>query len=152
MSLIGSATLRTPGNPPRSITDPFDERTLARLAPALEVVSLDFEVAFYERARRRDPDSGPVLEALGHAYTQSGRLEDGLTVDRRLVELRPGDPIARYNLACSHALLGDKSEALDALERAIELGYDDREHLEKDSDLDSLRSEPRFVALIARLS
>jgi tetratricopeptide (TPR) repeat protein len=134
-----------------SVTAPFDEPTLQRLAPLLAPAGLEFEIRFFESARRRDPDSQPVLEALGHAYTRRGRLEDGLAVDRRLAQLRPKDPIVHYNLACSYSLLGSKEDGLDALERAIALGYDDLEHLENDRDLDGIRGEERFVALVEKI-
>ena len=143
--------MRTRGSLAPSTTAPFDEPTLARLALSLGPVGLDFEIALYERSRRRDPDSEPVLEALGHAYTQRGRFEEGLAVDRRLAELRPEDPIVHYNLACSYSLVGAKAEGLAALERAIALGYDDLEHLEGDRDLDALRAEPRFQELVAKI-
>jgi tetratricopeptide (TPR) repeat protein len=134
-----------------SVTAPFDEPTLERLSRVLGSVSLDFEIGFFERARRREPDCEPVLEALGHAYTQHGRLEEGLEVDRRLAELRPEDPIVQYNLACSYALLGSKEDGLEALGRAIELGYDDLEHLESDRDLDGIRDDERFAELVKKI-
>jgi tetratricopeptide (TPR) repeat protein len=134
-----------------SVTAPFDDPTLERLAPLLGPVGLDFEIGFFERARRREPDSAPVLEALGHAYTQGGRLEEGLEVDQRLARLKPGDPIVHYNLACSYALMGSKEDGLDALGRAIELGYDDLEHLENDRDLDGIRNDERFEELVKKI-
>lgn len=135
-----------------SATAPFDEPTLERLADTLRTLGLDFDIAFYEVARRRDPDHPSALEALGHAYTQRGLLARGLEVDRRLAELRPEDPIARYNLACSYALVGELELGIATLERAIELGYTDLEHLERDSDFDSLRGDSRFQELTKRLA
>ncbi len=134
-----------------SVTAPFDEPTLQRLAPLLGPAGLDFEIDFLEKARRREPDSAPVLEALGHAYTRRGRLDEGLEVDKRLARLKPEDPIVHYNLACSYALVGSKEDGLDALGRAIELGYDDLEHLEKDKDLDAIRNDERFEELVKKI-
>jgi hypothetical protein len=39
-------------------------------------------------------------------------------------------------------------EAIDALSRAILLGYDDLDHMETDPDLESLRTHPDFLALL----
>ena len=64
----------------------------------------------------------------------------------------PNDPTAHYNLGCSLALVGRVEEALDALEQAEDLGYDDAEHLLADEDLASLRGESRFRSLAERLS
>lgn len=50
-----------------------------------------------------------------------------------------------YNLACFRALAGDADGALDALERAAEMDADAvRRWAENDSDLDSIRDDPRF--------
>ena len=56
-----------------------------------------------------------------------------------------------YNLACSLALTGEHDDALTVLERAIELGYDDAEHLVEDADLASIRAAPRFQACVRAL-
>ena len=88
---------------------------------------------------------------MGYAYTHVGRYEDGLRLDRRLSRLMPDDRMVHYNLACSLALLGRADEAFEVLARAVELGYDDPDHLRVDPDLDSIRDDGRFSALLARL-
>ena len=42
-------------------------------------------------------------------------------------------------------------EALRSLEKAVELGLRQKDWMEKDSDLNSIRSQPRFQALLAQL-
>ena len=69
-------------------------------------------------------------------------------LDQRLVDLLPDDFLARYNLACSLAQAGRADEAIDALSRAILLGYDDIDHMETDPDLESIRNHPDFLALL----
>ena len=86
------------------------------------------------------PDDAEVLEALGHLLTRSGRLSEGLAADRRLVELRPDEPVAHYNLACSLALVGDVEAALERLRHAMSLGFRDVAFIRKDRDLKSLRA------------
>jgi hypothetical protein len=55
-----------------------------------------------------------------------------------------------YNLACFRALAGDPDGALDALERAADMDAEAvRKWAENDSDLDSIRDDPRFTALVA---
>ena len=106
---------------------------------------------FLEVEIARHPGNVAALAELGHVYTRAGRYEKGLEVDRELVRRRPTDSTARYNLACSFALLGRADEALEALDRAVELGYADVEQLRADEDLASLRGNARFEALVARL-
>lgn len=63
-------------------------------------------------------------------------------------ELRPDLAPVWYNLAAAHARLGDKKKALDALEKAVALGWKNLAHMQNDEDLASLRSDPRFRALV----
>ena len=107
-----------------------------------------FEVDFYEHILERSPDHVPALEAVGHLYTRLGQHQKGLAADERLVRLRPGKPVARYNLACSYSLVGRLDEAFEALAEAVRLGYLDFKHLERDPDLAALRADPRFPAFL----
>ena len=63
-------------------------------------------------------------------------------------EAVPDRPVVWYNLACSRARVGARTEALDALEEAVALGFSDRAHIASDDDLSSLRGEARFQALL----
>jgi len=116
-------------------------------APNLKWVREDqdaFDVRFLEEVLARAGEDVDVLAQLGHLYTQGGRHRDGLAVDRRLVALKPRDPIAHYNYACSLALLKQTSRAFAALKKAVVLGYRDLAHLEQDRDLENLRGDPRW--------
>jgi Flp pilus assembly protein TadD len=106
---------------------------------------------FLETAVRHRPDNVEALAELGHVYTRLGRLEEGLEVDRLLVSLVPDNPTVHYNLACSLALAGRPKDALDSLETAVGLGYSDAGFLLEDSDLTSLRAEPRFTDLVRKI-
>jgi len=110
-----------------------------------------FDIAFYESVLRRQPRYDEVIELLGGLYTKAGRISDGLKMDRKLVRLRPDNATAHYNLACSLALVRRKADALRALRRAIELGYDDYQWMADDADLDGLKASPEFQALLAKL-
>ena len=112
---------------------------------------LAFEIDFYERLVARHPDFAEPLMQLGEAYTRAGRYTDGLSVDRRMTKLRPRNPIAWYNLACSLALLEQLPGATRALKKAIELGYDDWEFLQRDPDLAPLRRHPAFQHFLAKI-
>ncbi|MFM1997766.1 MAG: hypothetical protein RLZZ111_2153 [Planctomycetota bacterium] len=115
-----------------------------------DLEQLDFEIDFFERLLARDADSIEVLRVLAELVSQKGLVKRALELDRRLVARLPNDFLARYNLACSLARAGRPDEAIDALSRAILLGYDDLAHLEVDPDLDSLREHPDFKELLGR--
>src|SRR5262245_50306741 len=109
---------------------------------------IDFELDFFSGILERAPDYVDVLRVLGHLMTLKGRYAEGLQVDRRLVALRPNDPLAHYNLACSYALLRRTEPALKTLRRAVELGYHDFRYMREDRDLDAVRHDPRFRQLL----
>jgi len=109
---------------------------------------LEFDIAFYDRILRREPDYVDVLRCQGELLSRKGLHDLALAVDRRLAQLLPTDYVVRYNLACSLAMGGYRREALAALRAALEQGYDDYEYLETDSDLDTLRDDPAYRALM----
>jgi hypothetical protein len=61
------------------------------------------------------------------------------------------EPVVLYNSACLYAMQGDNDRAMELLTAAIERGWGDRPWLETDSDLESLRGDPRFAALLERI-
>jgi len=110
-----------------------------------------FDITFYESVLRREPAYTEVIELLGGLYTKTGRIADGLKMDRKLVKLQPANSTAHYNLACSLALLKRKSDALRALEEAINRGYTDYDWMSQDADLESLQTSAGFKDLLAKL-
>jgi tetratricopeptide (TPR) repeat protein len=104
----------------------------------------DFEIQFYEAIVKEKPRFAQVLSCLGDAYTKKGFYHEGLEVDRRLVALKPEDPIVRYNFACSLSLVGAVEDALKELKKAVLLGYDDISYIMKDPDLDNVRAHHPF--------
>lgn len=118
---------------------------------AFERLGWSFLAEFLEIACRRRPRDIDTLAELGGVYTRLGRYREGLEIDRLLASLAPDNPTVRYNLACSLALCGDATPAIEQLERAISLGYDDAEHMLADDDLATLRELPAFQALVERL-
>lgn len=107
-----------------------------------------FDIAFYESVLKRAPRYEDVIELLGGLYTKTGRIADGLKMDRKLVKLQPANATARYNLACSLALSKRKADALHALLEAVNLGYDDYDWMSQDPDLESLKNVREFKALL----
>jgi hypothetical protein len=118
---------------------------LARIA---EQSQLDFEIEFFAGILERHPCYIDVLRAQGNNLTLKGRYPEGLQIDKRLVQLRPTDPLAHYNLACSFALLKRPDQSIKTLRRAVELGYRDFRYMREDRDLDSVRHDPRFRQLM----
>jgi adenylate cyclase len=63
-----------------------------------------------------------------------------------------GDDYATlYNASCFYARIGQGDRSLELLDRAVGEGRGFRSWIEKDSDLDSVRADPRFQAILARV-
>jgi hypothetical protein len=101
-------------HPNKGSDHPATGTPLGRLA---EQSQLDFELDFFGGILQRCPDYIDVLRVVGTLLTLKGRYGDGLQIDKRLVQLRPTDSLAHYNLACSYALLERADQALKTLRR-----------------------------------
>ncbi len=113
-----------------------------------ELTQRDFDVEFYERILRGQPNDIRLLRLLGELYARKGRYDRALEIDQKLAELLPEDAVVHYNLACSLAMQNAPDAALESLARAIQFGYNDYSHLEVDPDLNSLRPLPQYQALL----
>src|SRR5258706_14674225 len=82
----------------------------------------DFEVGLSRAVLDTNPRHPRALEMLGQALTRVGRHNEALEADLRLTSIRPKDPVAFYNLACSYSNLENLDAAFDALRRAFDLG------------------------------
>jgi adenylate cyclase len=110
------------------------------------------QVAAAERALRADPADARALSLSSGSLVVLGRIDEARTWTRRSCELEPDEPYVHYNAACVLAQLGQVEEALTALESGTENGRLCRPSwVEHDEDLASLRGNPRFEALLAKM-
>ena len=110
------------------------------------------QVAAAERALRADPADARALSLSTGSLVVLGRIDEARAWTRRSRELEPDEPYVHYNAACVLAQLGQVEEALTALESGTEYGRLCRPSwVEHDEDLASLRGNPRFEALLAKM-
>jgi serine/threonine protein kinase/tetratricopeptide (TPR) repeat protein len=98
-----------------------------------------------------NPDDARALNIGATIWSNLGETEKALDWAKRSLDIDPEDPQLLYNVACVYAIEGQKEDALQCLERAIDKGYGHREWIEHDSDLNSLRTDRRFQALLERV-
>lgn len=79
---------------------------------------------------------------------RAGKIDEMETVCREGVALLPRDPTWQYNLACALAYRADKGPALEALDRAIEMGFRDAKAIAADNDLKQMAALPAFKELV----
>lgn len=126
------------------------ERSAGYLRSALELIDLvlksrpDHYGAHVEKGR--------ILKRMALKQTPPDRenLERALEHARTAANINPKSDVAWYNMACYEALLSaDPKEIIDHLKKAIVLDPNNRELASKDTDLDSMRTNPEFQALLA---
>jgi tetratricopeptide (TPR) repeat protein len=104
-----------------------------------------------EKANRLETEIPMPLSELGHLYARMGRKEDAEKILQELLGRGQKVYVPPYNLATVYAGLGQKEQALTALERA----YADRSlllmNIGTDPEFESLRSEPRFRAVLGKV-
>lgn len=104
-----------------------------------------------ERALEFSPDDVRALYLGATCLLMLGDEERGLEWADRAAATDPDDATVHYNLACFYSLAEKAERALDHLHEALDLGYAQREWIENDADLDSLRDHPSYARVIARL-
>jgi adenylate cyclase len=103
------------------------------------------------RRQQLNPDDARALYMAANGLVAMGEMERGRQLAERSLEIRPDDPMLLYNVGCIFAMLGREAQALESLEKAARSGLTQRGWYEHDNNLDSLRSHPRFQAILREL-
>jgi hypothetical protein len=75
--------------------------------------------------------------------------EGALAILRSALEDHPGNALILYNIACMESCLGHADEAWEPLTESLGAWPRFKELAAKDDDLEPLRADPRFEALVA---
>ncbi len=136
-----------------------DFQSLSLMAQSLDMLGRhdEAEAATTEGLRRAerqlelDPNDARALSMGATMLLRHGQAERGRMWAARAIELHPDDLGVLMNVTCFRALTGDKEGALDLLEKTFARGFGKKDWIAHDPDYDSLRDDPRFQALLARL-
>ena len=105
-----------------------------------------------EEAMRLHPENGRPAQLGAASLARLGQTERAREWLDRAMVLDPDDAIVIYNAACTYAQLGDADSAMNALERwSVSSAWETENWLQTDNDFDSIRSDPRFVALLEKV-
>jgi tetratricopeptide (TPR) repeat protein len=77
-----------------------------------------------------------------------GNYQKALGLLKKSIDINPDDPGNYYNMVCYYSLQENIDEALIWLEKTLEKGYDNWEHLVEDTDLDNIRNLEKYKVLI----
>jgi len=123
-------------------------RSLGRDADIKSAAQRGVERAERYLALHPDNPRSATAAAVGRvALGDKDRAREWLA---RALAIDPDDVWNQYNAACVYANLGDVEQALDVLERVLpHAGYELKHGwIQHDSDLDPLRSHPRFQKIL----
>jgi Flp pilus assembly protein TadD len=96
----------------------------------------------------QNPDDSRARMYYAITLAEKGFKDDAIREGAKALELSPGDPMMLYNCACLYSQLGEVERAIDTLREAIAGGYENFGWMKHDPDLDALRSDPKFIALM----
>jgi len=92
-----------------------------------------------------------VLQRRGLNQLNEKLFNEASLTFRAQCHLQPDNPIPYYNVACSESLMGNTENALEYLFKAIDLGYNDLEHILKDEDLVNIYHMDQFKQACDRI-
>lgn len=110
----------------------------------------DKAAAAYRKITAAQPKNGGAWHRLGYSLHISGKLEEALAAHLKAAELPQVRANGLYNAACASALLKRPDDAFRYLNEAIDAGMNNVPQLRNDSDLASLRSDPRWKKIVAK--
>jgi serine/threonine protein kinase/tetratricopeptide (TPR) repeat protein len=105
----------------------------------------------YQKALNLSGGQTMMRSALGHAYAVSGKRSEALKALAELKDLSKEHYLEPVDVALVHAGLGDKTQALDWLERAYEDHSQRLLWIKVEPRFDNLRGEPRFQDILRRM-
>jgi serine/threonine-protein kinase len=109
-------------------------------------------IAHLEKAVASSGNSPRYVASLGYAFAVAGRTAEAERVLDKLRTLSKQRYVSSYYTAAVYAGMGNTQSALEWLERA----YQERDgwicYIQSQPEFDSLRSDPRFQALVGRMN
>jgi Flp pilus assembly protein TadD len=105
-------------------------------------------IKVYSRYLYQHPDDSRAHMLYALDLLLIGNNEEAKVEAAKAVELNPTDPLMQYNASCFYSRLGEKQLAIETLKNAMTAGYQDYEWIKRDSDLDNIRNEQKFLDLM----
>jgi len=98
------------------------------------------------------PERWDRYPVLAYAYAVSGKRDEALKILNQQQRLAKQRYISPYNLAIIYTGLGDKDRAFEVLNRAVDEDSYMMTQVPARPMFDSLRSDPRYPALLRRMN
>ena len=118
-----------------------DESARSAYEKALEVIAHQLEL---------NPDDTRALSLGAGCLARLGEREESIQWAGRAVAIDPKDAVILYAVACVYAIIGLPDEAIAYLDGAVNAGFGNFGWIENDPDMDSIRDDPRYLAILKR--
>lgn len=102
----------------------------------------------YESVVAATPGDGRGWFRLGFSRHALGHYREAIAAFARAEPLYSLPQAVAYRIARAHARLAETDQAFTWLERAVARGFNQVDQLRADPDLESLRADPRFAAIL----
>lgn len=97
----------------------------------------------------QNPDDSRARMFYAVTLCDVGQRDAAIREGAAAIEASPGDSVMLYNAACLYSRLGETRRAVDTLRQAVDAGVRNYSWMKNDPDLDAIRSDPEFIALMA---
>jgi predicted esterase len=122
--------------------------TLSLLLLAAPALAVDTRPALSDREKMQ---RFMELNNLVRQHFVDKKYAEAETCCRQQLALFPNRNEARYNLACALSRQGNKPQALEALAKAVENGYNNLDHMQADDDLTPIREDKAYIDLVKKI-
>lgn len=125
--------------------------TMAEATQLMQSGQYEASAKAFGRIVQSNRDNGAAWFNLGYSLHGLGDLDRALKIHLKAATYPQFKPIALYNVACVHSLKGDADRAFEYLDLAQQAGFVNPVQLKQDSDMDNLRNDPRFAAVLVSM-
>ena len=105
-------------------------------------------LSLMEGSLELNPDDARAANLAAGVFASLGEAEPAIKYAERSLAIDPEDPMLLYNVACMYSSLGRIDQAITCLERAVEKGFGHREWIDNDPDLNAIRGNPKYQAIV----
>jgi len=99
----------------------------------------------YKKVLDIAPEDFAANANIGGAYLGLHEFDLAFQYLNKATLINPERPEPYVNMSCAHAMKGDKDRAFRSLQKAVDRGYKNIEHIKNDTDLpEDFRNDPRL--------
>lgn len=130
--------------------DPHAKPTAEEAAAYFQNQDWENAAKAYQAITEREPANGGAWLRLGLSYHSLKQYEKAIAAYKEADKNKFTLQLTRFNLACAYALLNQKEEAFNWLNKALLVGFGNVEMLKTDEDLANLRDDERFQMALSQ--